>query len=95
MVVVGSEWGSATDGDSCKGELVVSFDARVTRFLCESAFVGRHDARIATGCSLADLFDTADVEMGAATFVLTGRLENAYNAGCSATIWSHCINEFG
>ena len=41
-------WGSATDGDSCKEELVVSFDPCVTRLLCESAFVGRHDARIVT-----------------------------------------------
>ena len=39
--------------------------ARVPRFLCETAFVGSHDARIAACCSLADLFDTADVERGA------------------------------
>ena len=76
-------------------ELVVSCSACVHRLLCESAFVGRHDARIATCCSLADLFDTVDVEKGAATFVFTGRLENAYNARCSAKVWSHCINEFG
>ena len=87
MVVAGSEWSSATDGDRSKGELVVSFDACVTRLLCESASVGRHDARIATCCSLADLFDTADFVRGTAAFVFTGRLENPYNAEWSATVY--------
>ena len=58
MVVAGSERGSATYGASFKGELVVSFSARVLRLLCATAFVGRHDARIAACCTLADLFDT-------------------------------------
>ena len=71
VVVAGSERGSATYGASFKGELIVSFSASVPRLLCETAFVGRHDARIAACCSLADLFDTADVERGAATIVFT------------------------
>ena len=111
MVVAGSKRGSATYGATFKGELTVSFSARVPRLLFETAFVGRHDARIAACCSLADLFDTADVERGAATIVCTGRLwsadssfhfasffgrhKNAYNAASSATILSHCIAEFG
>ena len=87
------------------------FKGEPFRILCETAFVGRHDARIAACCSLAELYDTVDVERTAATIVFTGRLgsadssfhfaslfgrhKNAYNAGSSATILSHCIAEFG
>ena len=84
---------------------------RPCRCACETAFVGRHDARISACCSLADLFDSADVERGSATIVFHGRLgsadssfhfaslfgrhKNSYNAGSSGTILSHCIAEFG
>ena len=77
MVVSGSKRGSATYGGSFKGELIASFPACVSSLLCETAFVGRHDARLAACCSLTDFFDTADVERGAATIVFTGRLGRA------------------